>query len=180
MSGRTECREGGGDSVLHPGWEPADDHYDSLYNFKWKPTSGGIKYDLISKHGLKQLVNHVKGHGALTTKDNLFLNLKAYYESQRINIYDSVPITIVLDYLRDDVGERVEAFSQILKIIDKYKEGDIETINSKLQEMQLSKEKSVKTPYKLTECCHDSQNLWLLKPTGFNRGIGIHIFQTFD
>ena len=53
----------------------------------------------------------MKGHGALTTKDNLFLNLKAFYESQRVNIYDSVPITIVLDYLRDDVGERVEAFS---------------------------------------------------------------------
>jgi hypothetical protein len=42
--------------------------------------------------------------------------------------------------------------------------------------MQIVKEKSIKTPYKLTECCHNKQNLWLLKPTGFNRGIGIHIF----
>ena len=32
----------------------------------------------------------------------------------------------------------------------------------------------------ITECCHDRQNLWLLKPTGFNRGIGIHIFSTLD
>ena len=39
--------------MIHPGWEAADDHYDSLFNFKWKPTSGGIKFDLISKHGLK-------------------------------------------------------------------------------------------------------------------------------
>jgi len=52
-----------GESIAFPGWEPADDHYDSLYNFKWKPTSNGIKYDMISKHGLKQLVNHVRGHG---------------------------------------------------------------------------------------------------------------------
>ena len=110
VSGRIEAKydKSDPDNVIHPGWEPADDHYDSLYNFKWKPTSSGIKYDLISKHGLKQLVNHVRGHGCLTTKDNLFLNLKSYYESQRINIYDVVPLTIVLDYLRDDVGERVE------------------------------------------------------------------------
>ena len=81
-SGRLEAKhDPADDGVLSPGWEPADDHYDSLYNFKWKPTSGGIKYDMISKHGLKQLVNHVKGHSNLTTKDNLFINLKQYYET---------------------------------------------------------------------------------------------------
>ena len=46
--------------------------------------------------------------------------------------------------------------------------------------MQNGREKTIKTPYMLTECCHAQQNLWILKPTGFNRGIGIHIFQTFD
>jgi len=75
-SGRMEPKSNG-----HPGWEAADDHMDSLYNFKWKPTSGGLKYDLIGKHGLKQVINHVKGHGNLTTKDNLFINMKSYYES---------------------------------------------------------------------------------------------------
>ena len=113
VSGRIEAKydKSDGDSVIHPGWEPADDHYDSLFNFKWKPTSNGIKWDSISKHGLKQLVNHVRGHGSLTTKDNLFLNMKSYYESQKINIYDVTPLTIVLDYLQDNVGEKVEQFS---------------------------------------------------------------------
>lgn len=82
-SGRLEPKYDNDGSTLFPGWETADDHYDSLYNLKWKPTSNGIKYDLISKHGLKQLVNHVKGHHSLTTKDNLFLNLKSYYESSK-------------------------------------------------------------------------------------------------
>lgn len=26
---------------------------------------------------------------------------------------------------------------------------------------------------------HRHKNLWLLKPTGFNRGIGIHVFNSF-
>ena len=109
-SGRVEPKFDKQDSdiLIHPGWEPADDHYDSLFNFKWKPTSGGIKYEMISKHGLKQLVNHVKGHSHLTTKDSLFINLKSYYESQRQSIYEFVPLTIVRDYLKDDIGDRVE------------------------------------------------------------------------
>ena len=61
-SGRLNARYDSEGTTQFPGWEMADDHYDSLYNFKWKPTSGGIKYDMLSKHGLKQLVNHVKGH----------------------------------------------------------------------------------------------------------------------
>jgi len=55
QSGRVEPRYDKGESelIVFPGWEPADDYYDSLYHFKWKPTSSGIKYDMISKHGLK-------------------------------------------------------------------------------------------------------------------------------
>lgn len=130
-SGRVEarCDKDDPDQVLFPGWEPADDHYDSLYNFKWKPTSAGIKYDMISKHGLKQLVNHVKGHGCLTTKDNLFLNMKHFYEQQKQNIFEVCPLTIVLDYLKDDVSEKVEQVSSILKVIDKHIADDVDTIN---------------------------------------------------
>lgn len=108
MSGRLTAKQDSDGSTTFPGWETADDYFDSLYNFKWKPTSNGIKYDMISKHGLKQLVNHIKGHHELTTKDNLFVNLKSYYETQRQNIYDIVPLTFVVDYLKDDVGDRME------------------------------------------------------------------------
>jgi hypothetical protein len=43
----------------------------------------------------------------------------------------------------------------MIKIMEKYKEESVETINSKLYEMQLAKEKSARTPYKITDCCHD-------------------------
>ena len=116
----------------------------------------------------------------MTTKDNLFVNLKAYYESQKKNIYDIVPLTIVVDYQKEEVCDRMEQFFNVFKIIDKNINSDYESINQKIQETQLAKEKSVKTPYKISRCCHDNQNLWMLKPTGFNRGIGIHIFQSFE
>jgi hypothetical protein len=95
-------------------------------------------------------------------------------------VYDIVPLTIVFDYLKDDVGDKVDQFLGIMKVIDKNIDADYETINKKLFENQQSKEKSTRTPYKITDCCHNKLNLWLLKPTGFNRGIGIHIFSNFD
>ena len=76
-SGRCELRDCG---TFFPGWEPADDQLDSLFNFKWKPCSNGINFDFIGKHGLKQLVNHVRGHQELTTKDRLFFNMKDFFE----------------------------------------------------------------------------------------------------
>ena len=102
-----------------PGWEPCGEDI-SLFNFKWKPVSCGINYDLISKHGIKQIVSHMQGHHELTTKDNLFLNLKQYYESQKLaSIFDVVPLTFVLDYMKDNVGEQVQQFLQINKMIDR-------------------------------------------------------------
>ena len=65
-------------------------------------------------------MNHVRGHHEITTKDRLFLNMKAYYEVQkRESIYEVVPLTIVLDYMNDNVGEQVMMFQGIHKIIDK-------------------------------------------------------------
>jgi hypothetical protein len=81
-----------------------------------------------------------------------------------------------MDYLKDDIGDRMEQFVQILKVVEKNADQDTEVINSKLYQLQIAKEKNLKTPYKITKTCHSGQNLWLLKPTGFNRGIGIHIF----
>lgn len=91
-----------------------------------------------------------------------------------------LPFTIVLDYLKDDVGDKVETFNNILKIVDKHLDSNVEMINAKMQELQMQREKNVKSQYKFTDCMHDRLNLWLLKPTGFNRGIGIHIFSKFD
>ena len=66
-----------------------------------------------------------------------------------------MPLTVVIDYLKDDVSQNVETVFNMIKIMEKYKESDVETINTKLYEMQRAKEKSVRTPYKITDCCHD-------------------------
>lgn len=46
-----------------------------------------------------------------------------------------MPLTVVIDYLKDDVSQNVETVFNMIKIMEKYKESDVETINSKLYEM---------------------------------------------
>jgi len=41
-------------------WEETQNTY--AFNFKWKPTSQLLTYDRLSKHGFKQIVNHIEGH----------------------------------------------------------------------------------------------------------------------
>lgn len=58
-SGRTEPVRDSSGNLLFPGWEVSDDQMDSLFNFKWKPVSNGINFDIVGKHGLKQVINHI-------------------------------------------------------------------------------------------------------------------------
>ena len=134
------CEEADCDTGWFSGWEEADDQFDSLFNFKWKPVSNGINFDLIGKHGLKQLVNHIKGHSELTTKDRLFTNLRDHFSQiKRKDLNSMVPITFVIDYHMDSVTSRLNSFVAIHKIIDKViqkgysLEKDVEIINDKIQ-----------------------------------------------
>jgi hypothetical protein len=54
--------------------------FSSLYNFKWKPDSNGIRFDQLSSQTTKQVVNHYEYHNQLSAKDFLFKNLRLYAE----------------------------------------------------------------------------------------------------
>jgi len=36
-----------------------------------------------------------------------------------MNIYDVVPLTIVIDYLKEDVGDKMETFLHMFKLFEK-------------------------------------------------------------
>ena len=146
---------------MFPGWEVSDDQIDSLFNFKWKPVSNGINFDIVGKHGLKQVINHVQGHHELTTKDNLFLNLKSHYENSLVDcaLFDDVPLTFVLDYMNETISDKMQEFRSVHKMFKKViskgktEEQDVSIINEKLMKMSKLKRK-MKTLYKINPCCH--------------------------
>lgn len=60
---------------------------------------------MISKHGIKQIVNHISGHNSLTTKDNLFINMKLLYEKDNLDLFQVMPLTFVIDYTAESISD---------------------------------------------------------------------------
>ncbi len=135
-------------------WEETPS-YDSLFNFKWYPTSYGLKYDQISTYGLKQLVNHIEGHETLTTKDQLFTNLKSFCEknSLNLNVFDLVPLTYILDFKSEQIYEQFETFKGVHKLIENNISLSCNDLNKKLLQFQAASERrtvnQLRNPYKM-------------------------------
>ena len=53
-------------------------------------------------------------------------------------------------------------------------------LSAKLVNLQSGFDKVMRSPLSVGPSEHQGKNLWLLKPTGFNRGIGIHVFNSLD
>eukprot|EP00347_Sterkiella_histriomuscorum_P006796 403351400 len=163
-------------------WEETS-NYDSLFNFKWQPFSSGLKYDFLSKYGLKQMVNHIQGHENLTTKDLIFSNMKQYCDKVNLNVFDFLPLTFILDFKSDQLYEQLDIFKGVFRIIEQNIHLSTNELTSKIQNLQAQYDRKAyksQNCFKLLQSSHDYKNLWLLKPTGLNRGRGIHIFKSLE
>ena len=74
----------------------------------WRPVSQSIKYDLVQ--GNKQVVNHYEFHREISTKDKLLLNLQAYCLENKLNLYDIIPPTFLLDFGSEDIEKDISTF----------------------------------------------------------------------
>ena len=163
-----------------------------MFHFKWMPFLTGLRFDQLS-YSQKQIVNHFEFHAELTTKDLLFKNMLAYAELNKINIFDHVPLTFVVDVdshtYGSDFGKFVACYDLIQstinatdKTVENWWDQCLKTINSKLQQIRISRERLAITHCKpkIADSNFAGTNMWLLKPTGFNRGRGVTVFNSME
>lgn len=166
--------------------------FSTVFQFKWQPFSKGLHFELLSE-SQKQMVNHFENHAEITTKDKLFLNLFAHGEAKRINVFDYVPLTFVLEVDSESFYVDFERFTHCYKIIEtaiknqnkeeaNYEKECVKEINQKLSHFGIVNEKRGKTQCKakLYDTYFAGHNIWILKPTGFNRGRGVTVFDTVE
>ena len=64
-------------------------------------------------------MNHIDGHCALTTKDQLFTNIKSYCEKKQMNVYDIIPLTFTIDFLSDNQTQKMDQIAQVIQLFEK-------------------------------------------------------------
>jgi hypothetical protein len=64
-------------------------------------------------------VNHFENHDCITTKDLLFKNMLTYCDSKKLNVFDYVPITFILEVDSNNYVYELEKFITYFSFIDK-------------------------------------------------------------
>jgi hypothetical protein len=92
-------------------------------------------------------------------------------------------VTFTLDCCSPSYFVELERFQLYFTILEKHKGEDerLALINKEISShhMYPSSKKS-QTKYTLCENMFQGNNLWLLKPTDFNRGRGVQVFNSFE
>jgi hypothetical protein len=150
-------------------------------NFKWIPTAKNVRFHQLSLIQ-KQMINHFEGYQEISTKDLLFKNLAYYTELDKLNVFEYVPLTFVVDigcYTAD-----IKKFITCYNIIERIAKlsNDMKIINSRIQQMNILKDKQYIKYCKayIADTHFAGKNVWILKPTGSNRGQGVTLFNSID
>ena len=64
-------------------WIELPNSQQNHFHFRWAPTSRSINFERLS-HNFVQMVNHIEGHHEITTKNELFKNVKGYFDERNL------------------------------------------------------------------------------------------------
>jgi hypothetical protein len=157
------------------------DSKQAFLSFKWQQSSRGYNYDNCSnKKAYKHVLNHFEYHSELSNKEYLFRNILEYCEANHLNAFDFLPITFVLNTLDNAFDAQQAAFIAFFNDhTHNPKDGKAKTsllIRKRAINMGSSlhvdkKQLALTSKYEIKEAftTPNSQYLWILKPTFYNR-----------
>ena len=180
-------------------WKEAQMNVTSLFNFKWQCSTSCIDYNRLSSvESIPQMVNHFEFHTSISNKSNMFLNLFQYCESNNINIWKYVPLTIFInpnnenekyfDTLYDTINDYVVNYNDINNNLDQEK--NKEKYSKLFKTMKCSifgRRKDIakdtwmmgsRTPIQIADTHYEGNNLWVLKASNLNRGQCIRLLDS--
>ena len=122
-------------------------------SFIWMPTSYNIRFERLKASCAAQMVNHFEFHTELSNKSRLFHNLTNHCTTTKTSLNSLIPVTFVIDFRNGHYFSQVHNFKVFM-------------INTKTKG--------------LPSTHYIGKNIWIMKPAGYNRGRGIHVFDDFD
>lgn len=187
---------------LRPQWKELKKGVEAVANFKWLSHIENFSYKKMASFNVRKLVNHFECHHEVTTKNGLIRNLQIYCESRKVELFSLTPITFLIDF--DDEyceynlkqflyfflkhqprkgetapttggGAGAHSYKQVCAFVEEFL-GYMGWQNSEIKRKSNPLSKPLMYP------CYTKQDsyIWLLKPTGLNRGRGIEIFDSLE
>lgn len=169
---------------------------EEFLHFKWSQSQWGFKYHLLGK--MCMCFNHFEYHRELSNKMRLVRNMINFCESNKLNVFNYVPLTYIIDL---SSGEEDMALHNFIKFYNR----NLPANNSqhRLESVMLPRIKhqpyssttnnQSKRPQGLFYCQPvmsktfvaenekgESPYLWILKPTFMNRGRGVALFNSLE
>lgn len=165
-----------------------------MFNFKWLQNNKTYNYEkLTSNSTVRQVVNHFEFHKEVSSKAGLVKNLAFYCEQNKTNLFDITPITFILDMNKEDFEQTLNSFVGFYH----------RNMPAEMQKPENQRKVFLDIPRRTKHFYHNyekrtnlfgmygrpkmtrtfvngSNYLWLLKPSYFNRGRGIQIFQSLE
>jgi hypothetical protein len=81
-------------------WTETADGKELFINLRWQQSNKTYKYEnCIDNRIFKHSLNHFEYHHELSNKEYLFHNLLEYCELHKINVFEFIPLTFVLNIL---------------------------------------------------------------------------------
>ena len=159
-------------------------------NFIWAPTSNLINYYNLSRNDNEiQIVNHYEGHACISNKLKMFENIMKYCEHINKDIFEYVPMTILIQYDGIDYLRQFKNFEKVFNDINEYiykgkdnakdwiyKYRDYFTFGSNNDMHNSNSNKlGMKTNFYINKTHYIGENIWLIKAINLNRGRCIKI-----
>ena len=157
-------------------------------NFEWKYFSNRLnyknyKYDSNIPIKKLRMINLFEKNYEIGNKKNMFLNLMAYCDKIKYNIFEIVPFTLIISYKRD-LEFAMKTLKRLIEFIDKNKDNNNHIIlDRKYNEYFWYDKNYAKITNQIIYINKNfisEENYWIIKPTDLYQGKYIEICNTYD
>jgi hypothetical protein len=164
-------------------------------NFRWQQSSSGLDFSLYSTFNTgRRIVNHFEYHNQISNKLNLLINMMKFCESRGLDVFDYIPMTILIQYDSTNFLKQFQNFKEFYNNINTYV---IEEENLKMSRLCPKKSKLIKyhdlftfnfqgdklgtkTNVYIKHSHYDGKNMWVVKAVDLNRGRCIKICESVE